>query len=207
MKHAIVSNLDEADYLAGETRSDIRHEYVDGHVYAMAGASKAHNIIAGNIFSRLRQHLRGSPCRAFVADMKVKIEASRAYYYPDVVVTCSEEDTTDSAPRDVLTAPSLIVEVLSESTENTDRREKMRAYGSLDSLEEYLLVDSRRALAELFRKRAEGGWEHWVMTPGDTLNLASVGLDIAVVDLYEDAGLRDSGGSPDLALDCSEDAA
>lgn len=189
MKHAIVSNLDEADYLAGETRSDIRHEYVDGHVYAMAGASKTHNIIAGNIFSRLRQHLRGSPCRAFVADMKVKIEASRAYYYPDVVVTCSEEDTTDTAPRDVLTAPSLIVEVLSESTENTDRREKMRAYGLLDSLEEYLLVDSRKALAELFRKRAEGGWEHWVMTPGDTLNLASVGLDIAVVDLYEDAGL------------------
>ena len=190
MQHAIVSTIDESDYLSGETLSPVRHEYVDGHVYAMAGASKAHNLIAGNIFSRLRQHLRGSPCRAFVADMKVKVEASRAYYYPDVVVTCADQDIADSAPRDYLTAPALIVEVLSETTENIDRREKMRAYALLDSLQEYLLVDSRKAQAELYRKRPEGDWEQWIMTPGETLTLTSVGLDMAVEDFYEDTDLH-----------------
>ena len=189
MQHAIVSTLDESDYLAGEAFSPIRHEFVDGHVYAMAGASKAHNLIAGNIFSRLRQHLRGSPCRAFVADMKVKVEASRAYYYPDVVVTCTEQDTAAAAPRDYLTAPALIVEVLSETTENIDRREKMRAYGLIDSLREYLLVDSRKAQAELYRKRAEGGWDQWIVTPGDTLTLDSVMLDLTVDELFEDTDL------------------
>ena len=173
MQHAIVTFLGESDYLSGEALSDIRHEYVDGHVYAMAGASKAHNIIAGNIFAHLRQQLRGSPCRAFVADMKVKVEPSRAYYYPDVVVTGAEQDTAPDAPRDILTAPILIVEVLSESTDNIDRREKMCAYGLIDSLQEYLLVDSREARAELFRRRPEGGWEQWIVTPGDTLRLAS----------------------------------
>ena len=189
MQHAIVSTVDESDYLSGEALSPVRHEYVDGHVYAMAGASKAHNLIAGNIFSRLRQHLRGSPCRAFVADMKVKVEASRAYYYPDVVVTCADQDTTKAAPRDYLTAPALIVEVLSETTENIDRREKMRAYALLDSLQEYLLIDSRTARAELYRKRPEGGWEQWIVTPGEILTLTSVGLDMAVEDFYEDTDL------------------
>lgn len=177
MQHAIVSTLDESDYLAGEALSSIRHEYLDGHVYAMAGAIKAHNLIAGNIFSRLRQHLRGSPCRAFIADMKVKVEASRAYYYPDVVVTCAGQDTAASGPRDYLTAPALIVEVLSETTENIDRREKMRAYA---------LVDSRMAQAELYRKREEGGWDQWIVTPGDSLTLDSVMLDLTVAELYED---------------------
>jgi Uma2 family endonuclease len=189
MQHAIVSTLDESDYLSGEALSPIRHEYVDGHVYAMAGASKVHNIIAGNLFSRLRQHLRGSACQAFIADMKVKVEASRAYYYPDVVVTCAAEDTVSSGPRDYLTAPVLIVEVLAETTENIDRREKMRAYAVLDSLQEYLLVDSRKPQAELYRKRPEGGWEQWIVTPGDTLALTSVGLDLAVEDFYEDTDL------------------
>lgn len=189
MQHAIVPFLGESDYLSGEALSKIRHEYVDGHVYAMAGASKTHNTITLNIASRLRQQLRGSPFRAFVADMKVKVEPSRAYYYPDVVVTSAEQDTAPDAPRDVLTAPILIVEVLSESTENIDRREKMRAYGLIDSLQEYLLVDSREARAELFRRRPEGGWEQWIVTPGDTLRLASIGLDLAVADLYEEADL------------------
>lgn len=98
MQHAIVSTIDESDYLSGEAFSPVRHEYVGDHVYALAGASKAHNLIAGNIFSRLRQRLRGSPCRAFVADMKVKVEASRAYYYLDVVVTCADQDTAKAAP-------------------------------------------------------------------------------------------------------------
>lgn len=189
MQHATVTLLTEADYLAGESYSPIRHEYVDGHVYAMTGASKAHNTIVLNIATRLHAHLRGSPCRAYVADMRVRVEAARAYYYPDVVVTCAGPDTTADAPSHYLTAPVLIVEVLSETTETVDRREKMRAYAQLESLREYLLVDSRSARAELYRKRPEGGWEQWIAAPGETLRLDSVGLALAVDDLYEDIAL------------------
>lgn len=186
MQHATVTLLTEADYLAGESYSPIRHEYVDGHVYAMTGASKAHNTIVLNIATRLHAHLRGSPCRAYVADMRVRVEAVRAYYYPDVVVTCAGPDTVADAPCHYLTAPVLIVEVLSETTETVDRREKMRAYAQLESLREYLLVDSRSARAELYRKRPEGGWEQWIAAPGETLRLDSVGLALAIDDLYED---------------------
>lgn len=189
MKHATVPLLAEADYLSGEALSPIRHEYVAGVAYAMAGASKAHNIIALNIASRIRQHLRGSPCRSFIADMKVRVGLGNAYYYPDVVVTCSGLDTAPDAPKDYLAAPALIVEVLSESTENIDRREKMQAYALLDSLQEYLLVDSRSRQAELYRKLPNGGWEQWIATPGDSLTLDSLGLELAVNEIYEDADL------------------
>ena len=186
MQHATVALLTEADYLAGEPYSAIRHEYVDGYIYAMTGASKGHNTIVLNIATRLHAHLRGSPCRAYVADMRVRVETARAYYYPDVVVTCAGPDTAADAPSHYLTAPVLIAEILSETTETLDRREKMRAYAQLDSLREYLLVDSRSARAELYRTRPDGGWEQWIAAPGETLRLDSVGLDLAVADLYED---------------------
>lgn len=186
MRHAIVLPVSEADYLAGEPLSEIRHEYVAGHIYAKAGAGKAHNTIAGNLFSRLRNHLRGSPCRSFIANMKVRVVKADAYYYPDVVVTCSERDTAADAPRDYLTAPTLIVEVLSPSTETVDRREKMRAYASLESLREYLLVDSGSQAVELYRKLPGGGWDQWIPAPGEAVALDSVGLSLDFSDLYED---------------------
>lgn len=98
MHHATVLPVSEADYLAGEPLSEVRHEYVAGHIYAMAGAGKAHNTIALNIATRLRNHLRGTPCRSYIADMKVKVERASAFYYPDVVVTCSDRDTAADAP-------------------------------------------------------------------------------------------------------------
>lgn len=188
MHHATVATLSEADYLSGEAQSRVRHEYIAGYVYAMAGASKAHNTIALNFASRLRQHLRGSPCRSFIADMKVRTVG--AYYYPDVVATCSEQDTAPNAPKDYLTAPILIVEVLSPATETIDRREKMRAYVSLDSLKEYVLVESRLQQVEVYRKQPDGTWEQWIWSVGETLRLDSVGLDLSLEELYEDADLQ-----------------
>lgn len=186
MQHAKVLPISEADYLAGEPLSEIRHEYVAGHVYAMAGAGKAHNTVALNIATRLRNHLRGTPCRSFIADMKVRVEQAGAYYYPDVVVTCSGRDTGADAPKDYLTAPALIVEVLSPSTETIDRREKMRAYAMLESLQEYVLVDSQSRQVEVYRKLAAGGWEQWIWSPGETVRLDSVDLALEFVEIYED---------------------
>ncbi|QSA96797.1 Uma2 family endonuclease [Methylococcus sp. EFPC2] len=186
MQHATVLPIPEADYLAGEPLSAVRHEYVAGHVYAMAGAGKAHNTIALNIASRLRNHLRGSPCRSYIADMKVRVAREQAYFYPDVVVTCSERDTAADAPKDYLTEPRLIVEVLSPGTETTDRREKMRAYAALESLREYVLVESRFPQVEVYRRLPDGGWEQWTWSPGETVRLDSVGLDLAFAEIYED---------------------
>jgi Uma2 family endonuclease len=186
MHHATILPVSEADYLTGEPLSEIRHEYVAGQVYAMAGAGKAHNTITGNLAAILRNHLRGTPCRSYIADMKVKVEQAGAYYYPDVVVTYSERDTAADAPKDYLTAPRLIIEVLSDSTETVDRREKMRAYGTLESLREYLLVASESRQVEIYRKLSGGGWEQWILLPGEPVRLDSVNLDLTFDDIYED---------------------
>lgn len=186
MQHAVFLAVSEADYLAGEPASEIRHEYVAGHIYAMAGAGKAHNTIAGNLFSRLRTHLRGKPCRSYIADMKVRVAQQQAYYYPDVVVTCAARDLDTDAPNDYLTEPVLIIEVLSTSTESIDRREKMRAYATLASLREYVLVESRSEQVEIYRRLPAGGWEQWILSTGDLVRLESLGVDLNFAEIYED---------------------
>lgn len=133
MQHAKLNYLSEADYLRGEQDGTLWHEYVAGQVFAMAGASKSYNAISLNIAGRIRSHLRGSPCRTYMADMKVRIEHADgvSHYYPDVAVTCSQQDNNPSAPAHYLIEPSLIVEVLSPGTEAIDRREKLLAYAPL----------------------------------------------------------------------------
>lgn len=147
MGQAQISILSEADYLAGEELPGPRHEYLAGEIYAMSGASKAHGIISLNIASRLRSHLRGTPCRTWMADMKVHVDSARAYYYPDVVVTCSSADLGPDAPKNYLQDPQVIIEVLSTSTEKVDRREKWQNYRQLPDLQEYVLIDQDRQLS------------------------------------------------------------
>ncbi len=160
------------EYLESEPDSKIRHEYVAGQVYAMAGASEAHNLIVGNIFALLRPHLRGSSCRTFVSDMKVKVKTQQAdiFYYPDLLVTCDPNDNK----KYFKTNPSFIVEVLSNSTETTDRREKrcdpaavsaakerasrqrINYHQTIESLQEYVLVSQDEIKVEIYRKDNNG---------------------------------------------------
>lgn len=176
---AKIGYLSPEAYLLGENdRVDgIKHEYVNGQVYAMAGASRAHNIVAGNFFLNLGNHLKGSRCRAFQSDMKVGIRTQREdhFYYPDVQVTCTDEK--DSYYN---TSPCLIVEVLSDST---DRHEKLLAYRLLPSLQEYVLCAQHTPLVEIYRQRTE--WEAEYFVAGQIFLLESVGLKIAVNELYE----------------------
>lgn len=193
MKHAVQTQLSEQDYLDGEGASQIRHEYVAGEVFAMAGASKAHNIISGNVYALLRAALRGSGCQTFMADMRVRIAAQSCYYYPDVVVTCSPEDLSSDAPKDRVEAPGLIVEVLSPTTEAIDRREKMLAYRHIESLREYVLVDQERRWVEVYR-RAGSGWVADLYSPEDTITLNPSTQDTAVLhfgmdEVYEGSGV------------------
>lgn len=188
MLHAIVARIDEEEYLEGETRSSIRYEYVAGEVFAMAGGSKAHATIAGNFFAALHSHLRGKPCRAYVADMKVRVKTLSAYYYPDVVATCAPRDLAADAPAHYLEAPCLIIEVLSDSTERIDRREKLLAYQQIDSLSEYLLVDQDKREVEVYRRTPEG-WLRDICGPGDAIEMNSVGLSMPIEQIYENSGI------------------
>ena len=172
--------LSVADYLAGERDVDVRHEYVDGQVYAMAGASDRHNRIALNIASRLNDHLAGDECEAFISDMKVKV-APTLYYYPDVVVTCD----APGGDRYFRTEPRLIVEVLSPTTERIDRTEKLHAYRRVESLQEYVLVAQDTMAVELHRRGADGAWTREVCTePEEQFTRASVGLTLNLNDVY-----------------------
>ena len=182
-------HLSVADYLAGERDSDVRHEYVDGQAYAMAGASDRHNRIAGNIFSRLNSHLDGAECEPFISDMKIKVDEA-LYYYPDVVVTC---DPPGGDPY-FRTQPRLIVEVTSPSTERIDRHEKLHAYERVESLQEYVLVSQDARLVEIHRRGARGEWTHEVLTePHEQLALASVGLALDLSDVYRNVRFEEAG--------------
>jgi Uma2 family endonuclease len=172
------------EYLKAEESSNIRHEYVDGEIFAMAGASEEHNLIAGNIYALLRPHLRGTPCRAFVSDMKLKVNVQNAdiFYYPDLLVTCEPNDKE----RYFKTRPTLIVEVLSNSTKTTDKREKRMNYQSIESLREYVLVYQDEIKVEVYRKDDQGSWLLELLGKDDKLHLNSIDLTLTMADIYED---------------------
>lgn len=169
--------LSEQDYLAGEPDSNLKHEYIDGEVYAMAGASANHNLICINMVTALSVHLKGKPCRPFASDMKVKI-GSR-YFYPDVLVDCAEYAGDDQFTE----TPTLIVEVLSKSTRRMDETTKRSSYSQIDSLQEYILIEQDIVDVEVVRRST--GWrsEHFFM--GDQLTLESVGLNLSVAEIYD----------------------
>jgi Uma2 family endonuclease len=172
------------EYLEGERASEVRHEYVDGRVYAMAGASDDHNRIAGNIFRELSNALRGKRCEPFITDMKVKVPSlsiTDAYFYPDVLVAC---DPTDNA-KYYRERPTLIIEVLSPETERTDQREKAIAYRQIPSVEMYVLVEQDRQRVTVLH-RAEPGWRKEVLEgPAAILKLESLGVEIPFTRIYE----------------------
>ena len=171
------------DYLAWEANQPVKHEYLAGEVFAMAGGSDAHVTVSLNLASALRAHLRGTPCRTYIADMKLRVAAADAYFYPDVFVTCSAADAQQPLAK---AEPVLVAEVLSPSTEAFDRGGKFAAYRSLPSLQEYLLIDPDRRSVEVYRRDASG---HWVLYPysGDeVLELVSVHLSLPLAQVFED---------------------
>jgi Uma2 family endonuclease len=141
------------EYLEAELTAPVKHEYIAGHIYAMVGSSKVHNLVALALASALRSHLHGRPCQVFMADVKVYVKNATAFYYPDVVAC----DRGDSDPY-VVTKPLLIVEVLSPSTERIDREEKLHNYRQLDSLAEYILISPETKEAVVHRC-VEGLWK------------------------------------------------
>lgn len=191
--------FDAQAYLAWEAEQSTKHEYHDGEVFAMAGASDAHVTVTGNVYMALRNHLRGSPCSVFISDMKLRVEEDNAFFYPDVFVTCADSDRGQSHSK---SAPVLVVEVLSPATSAYDRGAKFAAYRKLPTLREYALIDPERLSLDLFRR--EGDSKRWVLHPieaGGHVEWASVGLQVPLEALYEDVPMTTTGPQPHPAPD------
>lgn len=175
-------------YLQMEAQSPVKHEYINGQLYAMAGASDLHVTIALNLATLLRTHVRGSGCRVYISDMKVRIEALNRFYYPDVLVTCAPDDLETSTYKRF---PTLIVEVLSDSTEAFDRGDKFADYQSLESIREYVLINTKRQRVECFRRNNERLWVLQFYTPEQTsFRLDSIGFEGTLDALYEDVAVE-----------------
>ncbi len=184
--------IDEQEYLDFEEKSEIKHEYVNGYVYAMAGASDAHNTIQGNLVALVRPLLRGTGCKGFFSDMRMAIfsldhpnSTSGTYYYPDYFITCSKSDLHPDA-KTIKKEPCFVVEVLSPGTETIDRTEKQDNYQRIPSLEQYWLVEQDRRRVLVYTRTSDG----WLMTEHTdeeaTIALPLPGLAIRLRDLYED---------------------
>jgi len=171
------------EYLKQEKTAESKHEFDNGVVFAMVGASRSHNLIALTLATEIRTHLKNSHCRTYISDMKLRIRTleSDKFYYPDVMVSCDEEPPSEYYED----KPILVIEVLSSSTETRDKLEKLAAYGRVKSLQEYLTVAQDRVEVNRY------SWlnENTMLTQyrdGDIVNLGSIGLNISVKDIYQD---------------------
>ncbi|NJM37043.1 MAG: Uma2 family endonuclease [Akkermansiaceae bacterium] len=170
-----------AEYLEGELKSEVRHEFIDGRIYAISGASLKHNEICGDTYAVIRNHLRGGQCRTFIEAVKLEIkdEIAERYYYPDVFVTCEPADDDTHVVR----YPKLIIEVLSQSTYRHDRGDKLESYKSLPSVEEIVYIE--QDWPEIFIVRRADKWRRHLYTQLDSLvRLESIDLTVAVADFY-----------------------
>lgn len=175
--------MSAAEFLAWDEGQTIKHEFVRGEVFAMTGGVDRNFTVALNLATALREHLRGSGCRVYGLDIKLRVEAADCYFYPDLMVTCSAADAAD---RLIKREPVLVVEVLSPSTASFDRGDKFADYRQLPSLLEYLLVDVTRLRCDLYRKGADGLWVLHPTQADEPVELKSVGLTVAAAALWAD---------------------
>lgn len=174
-----------AGYLALEAMSPVKHEFLDGHVWAMAGGTPGHAAIAASITGLLWGVLRNQPCRVFSSDLRVRVEATGLATYPDITVVCGILETDPEDPAgNTATNPTLLVEVLSPSTENYDRGEKLAHYKRIASLREILLVAHDERRLELWSRTADGGWTLEVVRGDGVVRLGSLGCEIDVGEVY-----------------------
>jgi Uma2 family endonuclease len=172
------------EYLDAERKAEFRSEYLDGQVYAMAGASPAHNRIGVNLTRRLDEQLEGGSCQVFAADLKIRVAAAGPYFYPDLVVVCGKLQLQDSH-GDVILNPKVVIEILSPSTESYDRGKKFQAYARHEHLSEYVLVAQDRVHIDHYVRQANGHWDFSsVVDPDDVVELPTIGVRLKISDIY-----------------------
>lgn len=172
-------------YLALEEQAHYKSEYRHGQILAMAGATVNHNRIAGNICVAIDRRVEGKGCESFIGDVRLSIKRKNMYTYPDVMVVCGELQFVEGR-NDTIVNPKIVLEVLSKSTGAYDRSDKFHAYWSLESFEEYVLIDQYRVHVEYFRRQSEKMWELNVLTDiEDVLSLSSIEVDIPLREIYQ----------------------
>jgi Uma2 family endonuclease len=176
------------EYLATERGGLEKHEFYQGECFAMAGASRWHNLLAGRVFAALLQHLEGKPCTPYMADMRLHIEAQQHYVYPDVMVVCEEEAYVAD---DMVNDATIIIEILSPTAELYDRGRKFLHYQSVPSLREYVLISQDVLQVEIFRWKADGKWEYERFTHfSDILTFSAVQYYLGLEELYRSIPLK-----------------
>lgn len=181
-----LQNMTAEEYLAWEEQQEDKYEYVDGEIIAMTGGTLPHNDIALNFYSLLRPHLKKRGCRVNVADAKVQGKANRRYFYPDLVISCHPED---QKAKKWIQFPTIIIEVLSPSTANYDKSQKLKWYRQIPSLQEYILVDSQRISVEMFQRQAGKMWGYSDYDADESFVIPSIEFKCDVALLYEDIDL------------------
>ncbi len=171
------------EFIEWENAQPDKHEFLAGEVFAMVGARRVHVAIAGNCFAKIKDHLRGGPCRAFMADMKLHLQTADAVFYPDVLITCHPNDLKADL---AMSHPKVIIEVLSESTAAYDRGEKFALYRQLESLQEYVLIDPDTRRIEVFRRMDSGDWLLAASESGRGLILKSLDFKADMATVFED---------------------
>ncbi|MBF0437832.1 MAG: Uma2 family endonuclease [Magnetococcales bacterium] len=174
----IHTTITEEDYLQGELESEVRHEYVDGYVYAMTGGTDNHATISGNIFSEIRNFLKGKKCKAFNAEMKVRTSKT-SFRYPDMMVVCDETSKNNLYKE----CPVIVVEVISGSSRRIDTITKKREYLNIPTLKEYVLIEQNIAVVEVFRKDNDWNSDRYIL--GDEVCFTSIGLTLSVEEIYD----------------------
>jgi Uma2 family endonuclease len=192
MSSALQRRYSPAEYLALERQAAQRSEYIDGAIYAMAGGTARHALICDNLLERIKARLRGSDCRPVSSSLRIKIEATSNYTYPDLSIVCGQWQFEDST-NDCLLNPRLIIEVLSPSTERHDRGWKFRNYQLIPSFEEYVLVSQEEPRIERFSRQGDVGWLMTAVSGLEsTIRLESVHCDLPLSEIYEDVAFGPS---------------
>jgi len=185
MSQRILTYVSPEEYLRLERQAEYKSEYLNGEIFAMSGASRQHNLITVNIARELSQQLKGRPCETYATDMRVKVRSNTFYTYPDVTVVCGEPQFEDKEV-DTLLNPTLLVEVLSQSTERYDRIAKTSYYRTIDSLQEHLLVAQHEVRVEQYLRQPDGQWSQMQYTSaGDLVQLTSIDCALKLSDVYD----------------------
>ncbi len=192
--------LTPAEYLAFERQSDVKHEYFTGELFAMSGASRQHVRISVNVMTLLDNQLKGKRCELFNGDMRVKVSPTGLYTYPDASVVCGRPRFEDKE-LDTLLNPTVIVEILSKSTEAYDRGEKFAQYRTLDTLTDYLLLSQDKPRIERFTRQADGGW---LLTESAGLDavmpIESIQCQLPLADVYDRVEFDEAQPAPKLTV-------
>jgi Uma2 family endonuclease len=184
MVEALNTIVSHDDYLHAEQSSESKHEYLAGEIWAMVGASDAHVTIALNLAAILKQHLKGSPCRSYISDMKLRVEQADAYFYPDVMVSCDPRDLENKLIKQ---HPSFIAEVLSPSTEAFDRGQKFTCYRQLPSLQCYWLIDTGKQLIDSFVRTDNDDWLlHSYSQADEPVQIQTLDFTCSLEQIYDD---------------------